>query len=194
MQARDFCTWAGGRLPTSLEWQAAAQAGDPTRISPGSGVSEAGSKGPRRGTGGVGAGAAKLHDADRLVDHGDGGDGGDGSIQTLYFPPAVHSGRTPAPADSETLRAAQNSLGLYDLVGNVWQYTDDEWPQQAQGAVLAPSWRRLGRATARHPARHPACWVCGAASPGSWPRYALGVKPVRAGALLSAQWEAAVRP
>jgi len=137
-EARDFCTWAGGRLPTSLEWQAAAQAGDPTRISPGSGVSEAGSKGPRSGTGGVGVGvgAAKLHDADRLVDHGDGGDGGDGSIQTLYFPPAVHSGRTPAPADSETLRAAQNSLGLYDLVGNVWQYTDDEYQDAHTRFVL----------------------------------------------------------
>ena len=39
------------------------------------------------------------------------------------MPPAVHHGLTPAPADSETLRAAANPLGLYDLVGNVRPYT-----------------------------------------------------------------------
>ena len=33
-EARLFCSWAGGRLPTLVEWQYAAQAGDPTRVYP----------------------------------------------------------------------------------------------------------------------------------------------------------------
>ena len=33
-EAREFCHWAGGRLPTSIEWQYAAQAGDPANRFP----------------------------------------------------------------------------------------------------------------------------------------------------------------
>ena len=106
-EARAFCSWAGGRLPSSLEWQAAAQAGDPGRIYPWSGGSGADSKGSH-------------NTAD----------------EAGMMPPVVHRGRTPAPADSETLRAAANPLGLYDLVGNVWQYTSDEYQDEHSRYVL----------------------------------------------------------
>ena len=33
-EARRFCSWAGGRLPTAVEWQYAAQAGNPSRQYP----------------------------------------------------------------------------------------------------------------------------------------------------------------
>ena len=33
-EARRFCSWAGGRLPSSVEWQYAAQAADPSRAFP----------------------------------------------------------------------------------------------------------------------------------------------------------------
>ncbi|KAL1529001.1 hypothetical protein AB1Y20_010322 [Prymnesium parvum] len=84
-EARAFCSWAGGRLPSSLEWQYAAQAGDPSNIYP----------------------WGEADDASK-------------------YPAAVRGGRTPAPADSESLSAHANSLGLIDLIGNVWQYTSDE--------------------------------------------------------------------
>ena len=106
-EARAFCSWAGGRLPSSLEWQAAAQAGDPSRIYPWSGGSGADSKGSH-------------NTAD----------------EAGMMPPVVHRGRTPAPADSETLRAAANPLGLYDLVGNVWQYTDEFQDDHTRGVLL----------------------------------------------------------
>ena len=41
--------------------------------------------------------------------------------------PPVASGRVaPAPWPSDEFAAAANPLGLLDLVGNVWQLTDDE--------------------------------------------------------------------
>ena len=53
------------------------------------------------------------------------------------MPPVVHRGRTPAPADSETLRAAANPLGMYDLVGGGFhRYSTD-------GAWLLPHFEKM---------------------------------------------------
>jgi len=95
LEARSFCAWAGGRLPSTLEWQYAAQAGDASNIFP---------WGP--------------HDRPDLR------------------PTPTTSGRTPAPADSEELRAGTNPLGLIDLVGNVWQYTSSEFADEHTRFVL----------------------------------------------------------
>lgn len=88
-EARLFCAWAGGRLPTTFEWQYAAQAGDASNVYPWGGTQD----------------------------------------NTAKRPAVVHGGRTPAPADSEASRESGgvNALGIYDLVGNVWQYTDSEY-------------------------------------------------------------------
>ena len=97
-EARTFCSWAGGRLPTSIEWQYAAQdAGNASMIYP----------------------------------------WGDEDDQAKR-PPPVLRGLTPAPEDSERYRQAggANTLGVYDLVGNVWQYTDSEYADEHTRFVL----------------------------------------------------------
>ena len=50
-EARRFCHWAGGRLPTSIEWQYAAQAGDPANKFPW-GAEDDEAKRPKRVRGG----------------------------------------------------------------------------------------------------------------------------------------------
>ena len=86
-EAKSYCAWAGGRLPTGVEWQYAAQGGDATRAFPW------------------------------------------GADDRPTLRPQVARGRTcPAPHDSRAFAPRSASpLGLVDLVGNVWQYTADEF-------------------------------------------------------------------
>ena len=86
-EARQFCSWAGGRLPTLVEWQYAAQAGDPTRVYPW-GVED----------------------------------------DTSLRPPPT-TGReagSPYSSDAEHAMRGANPWGLRDLIGNVWQWVDEE--------------------------------------------------------------------
>ena len=94
-EARAFCRWADGRLPTSVEWQYAAQAGNAANVYPW-GASDDLSK----------------------------------------RPVPVHTGQTPAPVDSTTLEDGANPLGIVDLIGNVWQYTDSEYADAHTRFVL----------------------------------------------------------
>jgi formylglycine-generating enzyme required for sulfatase activity len=86
-EAKHFCEWVGGRLPTGIEWQYAAQGGDSRRTYPW------------------------------------------GATDDQRRRPPVASGReTPSPFDSSAFSPAGDSpFGVADLVGNVWQYTADEF-------------------------------------------------------------------
>ena len=94
-EARAFCDWSGGRLPTTVEWQYAAQAGNASLTYPW-GTDDDPARRPAR----------------------------------------VERGRTPAPADSDSLRAGTNPLGLVDLIGNVHQYTESEFADAHTRFVL----------------------------------------------------------
>ena len=95
-EARLFCSWAGGRLPHSYEWQYAAQ-----------------------GTDG------------RLYPWGN-------SKSTPGALPAFHTGKSAPGPDAVGKHSPQGDspFGVADMVGNVWQYTDEFRDEHTRAVIL----------------------------------------------------------
>jgi gamma-glutamyl hercynylcysteine S-oxide synthase len=106
--AREYAKWAGKRLPHEWEWQYAAQGNDGRRFPWGN--------------------------CDWL---GSSRGGGACPVDTTTLAPTPDKGRTMlSPSDVDAHPQGASPFGVMDMVGNVWQWTDEYLDDHTAAAIL----------------------------------------------------------